>query len=195
MIQNKQDMRFYITKDMERNLGYSKFTAKRWLLHKYRLFIKTNADMAYNYLNSLRKLEYAENCLKDKSIFGSFLYRYRVIKFARLSYKYNISIQTNTIGYGLYLPHLVGGGIVINCKSMGNNCAINGGVLLGNKHTQDEIPTIGDNVDMTTGCKIIGKVIIGDNVTIAPNSVVVKDVPDSAIVTGIPAKILKIKQK
>ncbi len=41
------------------------------------------------------------------------------------------------------------------------------------------------------GAKVIGKITIGDNSIIAPNSVVVKDVPPKAIVTGIPAKFLK----
>lgn len=76
---------------------------------------------------------------------------------------------------------------------MGNYCAINCGVLVGNKHSRYEIPVIGDNVDLTAGCKVIGRVNIGNNVIVAPNSVVVKDVPDNAIVTGIPAKILKFK--
>ena len=52
---------------------------------------------------------------------------------------------------------------------------------------------IGYNVDLTIGCKIIGGVTIGDNVIVAPNSVVVKNVPDNAVVSGIPAKILSIK--
>lgn len=42
-------------------------------------------------------------------------------------------------------------------------------------------------------CKNSGGVIIGDNVTIAPNAVVVKDVPDNCIVAGVPAKIIKFK--
>ena len=66
--------------------------------------------MAYNYLRALRKLEYAENCLKKKSIIGYLIYRYRIIRFGRLSYKYNITLHPNTIGYGLYLPHIIGGG-------------------------------------------------------------------------------------
>ena len=45
---------------------------------------------------------------------------------------------------------------------------------------------------MTIGSKIIGKVIIGDNVVIAPNSVVIKDVPDNCIVSGVPAKVIKM---
>ena len=48
---------------------------------------------------------------------------------------------------------------------------------------------------MTTGCKVVGKITVGNNVIIAPNSVVVKDVPDNAIVSGIPAKILKFKEQ
>lgn len=51
---------------------------------------------------------------------------------------------------------------------------------------------IGDNVDLTIGSKIIGGVTIGNNVIVAPNSVVVKNVPDNAIVSGVPARILSI---
>lgn len=148
--------------------------------------------MAFKYLKSLRKLEYATNCLKGKSLWGNLVYRYRLIKHERLSYEYDIDIKANQVGYGLYLPHVIGGGIITNCKSIGNYCAINCGVLLGNKGTED-LAVVGDNVDMTTGCKIIGKVIVGNNVIIAPNSVVVKNIPDNAIVSGIPSKILKFK--
>lgn len=51
---------------------------------------------------------------------------------------------------------------------------------------------IGDNVDLTIGSKIIGGVTIGNNVIVAPNSVVVKNVPDNAVVSGVPARILSI---
>ena len=63
--------------------------------------------------------------------------------------------------------------------------------MVGTKQTFDNVPTIGDNVEMTVGAKIIGKVSIGNNVVIAPNSVVVKDVPDNCVVSGVPAKIIK----
>lgn len=46
-------------------------------------------------------------------------------------------------------------------------------------------------MEIALGAKIIGKVSIGNNVIIAPNSVVVKDIPDNCVVSGIPAKIIK----
>lgn len=70
---------------------------------------------------------------------------------------------------------------------MGVYLVIRGGVNGGS-------PTIGDNVEITVGAKVIGKVSVGDNVIIAPNSVVVKDVPSNTIVSGVPAKIIKIRQ-
>lgn len=95
------------------------------------------------------------------------------------------------VGFGFWMPHVIGGGIIINCKKMGNYCSANSGVVVGNKNTKDEIAVIGNNVVIATGAKIIGDVKIGDNVIIAPNSVVVKDVPSNVVVTGIPAYILK----
>lgn len=97
----------------------------------------------------------------------------------------------NTVGPGLRIPHL-NGGIIVNCKSIGNNCTINSGVIIGN-NDRGELAEIGDNVNLTVGCKIIGGVHIGNNAVVAPNSVVVKDVPENAVVSGIPATILKNK--
>ena len=87
-----------------------------------------------------------------------------------------------------------GGGIIINCKSVGNYCSANAGVVVGNKDGQDNIATIGNNVKLSVGCKVIGKITIGDNVIVAPNSVVIKDVPANCIVSGVPATIIKQKE-
>lgn len=76
-------------------------------------------------------------------------------------------------------------------EKIGNNCKINSGVVVGSKNTNDEIATIGDNTVLTVGCKVIGKIRIGNNVVVAPNSVVIKDVPDNCVVSGIPAVIIK----
>lgn len=102
-----------------------------------------------------------------------------------------IFLTPNTIGYGFKIRHM--GNIIVNGNSMGNYCGVTMGVVVGNKDGQENRPSIGNNVSLTLGCKIIGKITIGDNVTVAPNSVVVKDVPDNAVVSGIPATILKLK--
>ena len=73
---------------------------------------------------------------------------------------------------------------------MGDFCSVSSGVVIGNKGSQDKRAIIGNNVELTIGSKIIGKVVIGNNVIVAPNSVVIKDVPDNAIVSGIPAKLI-----
>lgn len=109
MINSKEDLKFYIKEDMKRNLHINKWTIKEFLIHKYRLYIKANANIAVNLLIALRKLEYSKNCLKGRSFIGNIIYRYRIMRFAKLSYKYNITLHLNTIGYGLYLPHLIGG--------------------------------------------------------------------------------------
>lgn len=49
-------------------------------------------------------------------------------------------------------------------------------------------------MEITVGAKVIGNVSVGDNVIIAPNSVVIKDIPCNAIVSGVPAKIIKMRQ-
>lgn len=59
-------------------------------------------------------------------------------------------------------------------------------------YTNDnDYPTIGDNVTIYAGAKILGNVTVGDNSIIAANAVVVKDVPANVIVGGVPAKIIK----
>jgi len=81
--------------------------------------------------------------------------------------------------------------VIINALSLGDNCIVNCGAIIGNKNNSEKKPTIGNNVEITIGAKVIGKITIGDNVIIAPNSVVVKDVHDNAVVSGVPAKIIK----
>ena len=107
---------------------------------------------------------------------------YYTIKWKRLSNKYGIYIHPNTVGKGLYIPHF-NGGIQLNCISMGDFCSVSSGVVVGNKGSQDNRAIIGNNVGLTIGCKVIGKVVLGNNVIVAPNSVVIKNIPDNAFVS------------
>ena len=146
--------------------------------------------MAFNYLRTLRKYEYAIN-VQSKTFIGKIIYAYRKWVWHRLGVKYNLVLPPNVIGYGFKMSHIVGGGIIINCKSIGHYCSANAGVIVGNNGSQEKIATIGNNVSLLIGCKVIGKVTIGDNSVVAPNSVVVKDVPENCVVSGVPAKIIR----
>ena len=107
----------------------------------------------------------------------------------RLSSKYHVYIQPHLVGPGLRIVH-IGGAIHINCKKMGEDCTVSAGVIIGKNKTEDCKPEIGNNCDFSIGCKVIGKVKIGNNCTVAPNSVVVKDIPDNCIASGVPSKII-----
>lgn len=71
-------------------------------------------------------------------------------------------------------------------------------MVIGKKTDEGEweMPVeVGDNVNFGVGVRVFGKLKIGNNVTIGANSVVTKDIPDNAIVGGIPAKIIRIKNE
>ena len=186
MIQSKNDLRLYLREDMFRNLG-STNVFRYWIF----LACRHNGAMAFHYLKSLRKYEYAINCYKKYGFLGRLIILYRKIQNRRLGYKYAISIHPNTVGYGLALPHTAMGGVVINCKSMGNYCTVNTGCLLGKKNKdQSTTPIVGDHVNMNPGCCIIGEITVGNHVVVAPHAVITKNVPDYAVVAGVPGKIL-----
>lgn len=85
------------------------------------------------------------------------------------------------------------GTIIINGKAkIGSGAVIYPGVVVG-QTDENNVPKIGDNVFIGLGAKVLGGVVIGNNVIIAPNAVVVKDVPDNAVVGGCPARIIRMK--
>ncbi len=178
MISNKEQLKFYLAQDAQANHidSYFKYLIKL-------MYGNVNACV-YRYLKSLRKYEYYTN---TNSVLRYF-YRYYN---RRLGLKYNLAMPINAIGYGLYIPHIEGG-VILNVKKVGNNCKINSGVVVGSKNSNNEIAVIGDNTTLTVGCKVIGKITIGNNVIVAPNSVVIKDVPDNSVVSGVPSKIIKL---
>lgn len=95
------------------------------------------------------------------------------------------------IGKGLCIDH--GMGVVIGeTAEIGNDVLIYHGVTLGGtgKDKGKRHPTIGDNVVIGAGAKVLGPIHIGDGAKIGANAVVVKDVPAGATAVGIPAKNL-----
>lgn len=99
--------------------------------------------------------------------------------------------STAEISGGLIVQH--GYATIIDPRRIGKNCWVNQGVTIGYTNNTD-CPTIGDNVTIYSGAKVLGDIHVGNNVVIAANAVVVKDVPDNCIVGGVPARILKCTQ-
>jgi serine O-acetyltransferase len=110
----------------------------------------------------------------------------------RYLYKFGFQIPLNTkIGKGLYIAHF--GNVVVHADAiLGDNCNLTHGITIGrtNRGRRKGCPTIGNRVWVGTGAVIVGKIIVGDNVLIAPNAYVNFDVPPNSIVLGNPAKII-----
>lgn len=93
------------------------------------------------------------------------------------------------------LPHGLNGIIISPDATIGKNCRIYHQVTIGNDDRDVlNVPTIGDNVTIYPGAKILGKITIGNNVKIGANAVVVEDIPDNAIVLAPKAEIKIRKQ-
>ena len=144
------------------------------------------------YLTVLRKLEYYMN--NRTTIFHKIFYAYFFLKYRKLCLQTGLYISPNSVDAGLLLPH-PGFIRVDTFAKIGKNCTILPMVLLGKKN-QSQTCTIvlGDNCYVGTGVTILGPVTIGNNVTIGAGAVVTKDVPDNAVIGGVPAKVIKIKE-
>jgi len=100
------------------------------------------------------------------------------------------------IGKGLFIDH--GMGVVIGETSiLGDNVTLFQGVTLGGtgKEKGKRHPTLGNNVVVGAGAKVLGNITIGDNVVIGANAVVIKDVPADSTVVGVPGRIVKQEGK
>lgn len=96
-----------------------------------------------------------------------------------------------TIGQGVFIDH--GMGVVIGETAIiGDYCLIYQGVTLGGtgKETGKRHPTLGENVVVGAGAKVLGNLLIGSNVRIGAGSVVLRDVPSDCTVVGIPGRIV-----
>ncbi len=112
-----------------------------------------------------------------------------ILRHYQIKYGFQIYPETQ-IGKGFYLGHW--GSLVINPKTkIGKNCNIAQGVTIAqaNRGKNEGVPEIGDEVWIGPNAVIVGKIKIGNNVLIAPNSYVNFDVPSNSIVVGNPATI------
>jgi len=97
-----------------------------------------------------------------------------------------------TIGKGFFIDHAVG--VVIGETTIiGDNVSIFQGVTLGGVSTSQgkRHPTIGNNVTIGAGAKVLGNITIGDNVKIGAGSGVIRDVPPDSTVVGVPGRVVR----
>ncbi|MBQ8474623.1 MAG: serine O-acetyltransferase [Clostridia bacterium] len=101
-----------------------------------------------------------------------------------------------TIGRGLFIDH--GSGVVIGETTIiGDNCTLYQGVTLGGtgKDTGKRHPTLGNNVMVGAGAKVLGNFTVGDGAKIAAGAVVLGPVPENATAVGIPAHVVRVEGK
>lgn len=145
-------------------------------------------DEIWRYEIALRKREYYTNV---KCWGGSYLRRYWHFVHKIWGLILGFTIHINTIEEGLQIFHY--GSIVIgrNAK-IGKWCSIHSGVNIGQHHTVEETPQIGDYCFIGPGAKLFGKITLGNYVSIGANAVVNKSFDyDNITLAGIPARIIK----
>ena len=103
----------------------------------------------------------------------------------------SLYIYTDHIGGGLYIQH--GFATIITAERIGENCRIYQQVTIG--YREDKKPILGDNVSVTCGAKVLGGLTMHTGSLAAAGAVVVKDVPENAIVAGVPAKVISYKDE
>lgn len=182
MITTKSQLKYYLSEDRKRLDNYRPSLKD--------IILKNEIIYIYRYIRRLRYYEYYLNSHKSKILLW-----YNFILYKRLCFELKIDIKPNNLGPGVRIMHL---GSLIRIKhncTIGRNCTILPGLVIGNKNINNDNSSveIGDNCYIGLGVRIFGNIKIGNNVTIGANAVVTKDIPDNAVVGGIPAKIIKLK--
>ena len=112
----------------------------------------------------------------------------------------------NRVVFGLVLPYQteIGRGVLFSYQGLGtvvhrsvkigDKAVISTGVTLGGRGGRNGAPEIGEGVLIGTGAKVLGPVKVGRFASIGANAVVLADVPDFAVVVGIPARVVRINR-
>lgn len=178
---NRLIVKELIKSDCQRYYGVSDFKGR---------FKTRYMQAAFKYTKEHRKVHrYIE---EGKKGIGYYWHRYKLLRYS-IKFGYQINVEAE-IGPGFYMGHR--GTVVVNGKAkIGANVNIATGVTIGqeNRGERAGYPTIGSKVWIGSNSVIVGKVNIGDNVMIAPNTFINFDVPSDSIVVGSPAKIIPNK--
>ena len=127
---------------------------------------------------------------RRKNIFYALFYLFNSRRMNKISRKIGIETGENVFDENVKIFHA--NGIVINGNArIGKNCRLYGNNCIGNNGRDNKTPKIGNNVRICVGAKVLGDVIIANNITIAAGAVVTKScLEENAILAGVPAKII-----
>ena len=175
MIESREDYIYYLKCD-------------KIALGKTRKFPRIIGDEIWLFERLMRKAEYYKNC--HKSIFGKMYSAWLQYRYYKARKKLGFSIPLNVFGPGLSIAHY--GTIVVNGNAkVGKNCRIQECVTIGATNGELDAPSLGDNIFIGSGARIIGNITVADNVAIGANAVVVKSITTPGVsVAGVPAKII-----
>lgn len=129
----------------------------------------------------MRKCSYY-NYKRRSSFIWKLIYHYYHLKYIKLGQKLSIYIEYDSMGYGVVLPHL--GSIVIGPNEIGNYAVIFQDTTISGNHK-----VIGNALFLAAGAKITKKVVMGNNVSVSANSVVLQSYGDNVLLAGMPAVI------
>ena len=139
-------------------------------------------DPIWKFQKTMRKLDYISSCASWRKISIALL----KLRYLRMQVRLGFSIPYGNIGPGLCIAHY--GNIVISHKTyIGSNCKIHSGVNIGATNGEEKAPLIGNNVYIGPGAKLIGDIVITDDVVIGANAVVTKSIIDKGTYAGVPA--------
>ncbi len=128
---------------------------------------------------------------------GNWCYRHHIPLlpkiFKGLTYLIFNSVVPYTTKIGAESKFAYGGiGCVVHSRTtIGERVIIGQNTTIGRSLDPEDFPTIGNDVYISAGVRIIGNITVGNNVIIGANAVVNKDVPDNCIVAGVPAKMIR----
>lgn len=179
MIRSKSDYKEYLRAD---KLALQ--VRKKWPEWHDNVMIMLSQP-CWQFQKQLRRLEYAMNCKKGP-LWKPYLILLRY-RFKRLSIKLGFTISPNVFGKGLCIVHY--GDVIVNRHAkIGDNCIVHNGVGIGG--TEDgRAATIGDNVYLGPGVKIISDVQIADGIQIGAGAIVNRDFLEPGItIAGVPAR-------
>lgn len=185
MIQSKAELKEALSIELKND--YSPFLV---IFKIFELWLRGSETLpTFTFLYYLRNYEYWLN-KKKKNIIEWLICQWWRFKYRHCQLRYDLHIEPNTLGEGTDIVH-PGYRKIPNFVEIGRNATILPMVLIGKAHPHTDVKAIiGDNCYISTGVTILAPVTIGNNVTIGAGAVVTKDVPDNAVVAGVPARML-----